>query len=164
MPDPILLYSTASSLAYRIAKRYYGDIHYAWCSPIFDGRTTAHLALTVPPTSSPCEIYFSLQQEITRGDRHSAKLIDIRSGITRGAQAKLKEKVITKAEEQEIIEAVNLAAPNEFSPLLFVIPYAKVKRLIQTVPVAKRAHPLSLECLIPRLPGKSFDVLEFRGA
>jgi hypothetical protein len=156
-----ILYSTASFLAYRIANEFYRDVHYAWCSPVFDGRAASKLGPTVPPTSSPCEIYWGLHQEVSRGDRHSAKISDNRTGIVRGAQYKRKMGIIDAAKEREIIDATEAAETRDFRPLLFVIPFGKVKALIESVPVKSRAHPLSAECLIPLLPGRLFDVIEF---
>jgi hypothetical protein len=160
MRAPPILYSTASFLAYRIANEYYKDVHYAWCSPIFDGRTAPRLGPSVPPTSSPCEIYWGLHQEVFRGDRHSSKITDNRAGIVRGAQYKRKVGVIDADKEREIIEAAEAAETRDFRPLLFISPYSKVRNLIEVVPVHSRAHPLSAECLIPLLPGRFFDVIE----
>jgi hypothetical protein len=99
-------------------------------------------------------------REVDREDRHSSKVIDCRSGIIRGAQAKKKEGIIDADTESDILRAVELCGTREFRPLLFVIPFAKVKKLIEKVPVPARAHPLSSECLIPLLPGRCFDVIE----
>ena len=99
-------------------------------------------------------------QEVDRGDRHSSKIIDCRSGIIRGAQAKRRNGIIDADTESDIIRAVETCETREFRPLLFVIPFAKVKKLVEKVPVSVRAHPLSSECLIPLLPGKCFDVIE----
>lgn len=163
MPDPTVLYSASTFLAYRIAQQYYKDVHYVWCSPVFDGRTSGPLDPTVPPTSSPCEIYWSLHQEVSRGDRHSAKITENRAGIIRGAQFKRKIGVINEEIESDIIAATELAETRDFRPLMLIIPYAKVKRLIEKVPIKSRAHPLSVECLISSLPGKLFSVIEFGG-
>ena len=34
--EPLLLCSVQSKLAYLINERFYGGLHYAWCSPGFD--------------------------------------------------------------------------------------------------------------------------------
>jgi hypothetical protein len=155
-----VLYSTSTFLAYHIARRYYRDVHYAWCSPIFDVRSVNRLGPAVPPTSSPCEIYWNLHEESGRGDRHSARIADNRAGIIRGAQYKRKSDVIDEDTESDIIQATGMAEARDFRPVLFVIPYQAVKRRIEKVPVSSRANPLSQECLIPLLPGKLFDVIE----
>jgi hypothetical protein len=160
MSSQNLLYSTATWLSFTIAQRYYDDVHYVWCSPIFDGRAGRIGDVTVAPTSSPCEIYFGLQQEAKRADKHSQKMIENRTGILRGAGVKLAAGVITKSQSDEISAIVAAAQPCDFKPVLLIIPYAKVKKLLQEVPVPMRAHPLSVEFIIPELPRKLFDVIE----
>jgi hypothetical protein len=160
MKEPLLLYSTASRLAYQIAQRYYEDVHYAWCSPIFDGRAASRFGPGVPPTSSPCEIYWNLYEEVRRGDRHSPRLSSTRTGIVHGARTKRKAGIIDEETLTDIITSVELAPSWEFRPLMFLMPYSKVKKMITKVPVVERAHPLSLECLITSLPGRLFDVIE----
>ncbi len=159
-----VLYSTSTFLAYHIARQYYEDVHYAWCSPIFDGRSSSRLGPAVPPTSSPCEIYWNLHEEVARGDRHSSKIADNRAGIIRGAQYKRKSGVIEDETESDIIQATQMAEARDFRPLLFVIPYQAVRRRIEKVPIASRASLLSQEFLIPLLPGRLFDVIEFGSA
>lgn len=158
MQPPLLLYSAQTWLAYSIAERFYGGTHYAWCSPFFDGLTAA-LHVNVPPSSSPAEIYWNLWQEARRGERHSAAMDANRQGILRGVRAKAAEGVITQAKAAEIVGS---AHPQEFRPLLFVIPFARVEELVHEVPVTQRAHPLSLELRVPALPRSHFDVLELR--
>ena len=45
-PKDLLLYSTSTELAYRIAKEYYNNIFYVWCTDTFD-------AALQPGTSNP---------------------------------------------------------------------------------------------------------------
>jgi hypothetical protein len=161
MKPPLLLYSASTWLAYSIAERFYGGIHYAWCSPFFDGSTAA-LHVNVPPSSSPAEIYWSLWQETRRGERHSEAMRTNRRGILAGARAKAAAGVVTPAQVLEIRKIVNAAHPREFRPLLFVIPFAGVEDLVSEVPVSKRAHPLSIELRVAALPRDRFDVLELR--
>ncbi len=39
MSAPLILYSTNTWLAYKIAERFYGDMHYVWCAPFFDSES-----------------------------------------------------------------------------------------------------------------------------
>lgn len=80
MREPLLLYSTSTWLAYAIAERYYGGVHYAWCSPVYDG-TTAESHINIPPTSSPAEIYRLLLHEVSRGERHGKAIENNREGL-----------------------------------------------------------------------------------
>jgi|GEM_PF-4985204 len=45
--------------------------------------------------------------------------------------------------------------------LLFIIPYAKVKKQLEEVPPHERANPISIEYRIHSSSRKHFDVLEF---
>jgi hypothetical protein len=72
--------------------------------------------------------------------------------------------VIEDETESDIIQATQMAEARDFRPLLFVIPYQAVRRRIEKVPIASRASLLSQEFLIPLLPGRLFDVIEFGSA
>lgn len=162
-PRPLLLYSVNTSLAYNVAEVYYKGKHFAWCSPCFDARGVPSYKLTNPPTSNPCEILQGLAQEVRRNDRHSKKIEDNRLGIKRGADLHLEAGTITRAKRDEVVEIVDRALVAEFRPLLYVIPYATVARLVREVGVEERAHPLSEEYVIAALPRRKFDVIDFYG-
>lgn len=161
MRPPLLLYSTNTLLAYAIAERFYGGVHYAWCSPVFDGTMTA-AHINIPPTSSPAEIYRNLWEEVRRGELHSAMIKNNRSGILDGADAKLDAGVIGPAQKQEIKKMMERCTARDFRPVLFIIPYERVAHLVSDVPVELRAHPLSPEYRIEALPRDCFDMIEFR--
>jgi hypothetical protein len=160
MAVPIVLYSANSWLAYAIAERYFNGEHHVWCTPAFDARSPYARDWHVPPTSSPFEIYKSLAEEVRRGDRHSAKIAQNRIGIARGANVRRGAGLITEVEEKEIASIVDAAETADFRPLIYVIPYHLVAAEIKAVAVADRAHPLSAEYLLERLPRTSFDVIE----
>jgi hypothetical protein len=161
--DPLILYSTNSWLAYAVAERYYGRQHYVWCTPFFDPGSTPSLDYAVPPSSSPAEIYRGLMEDVRRGDRHSAKIDANKAGILRGAQSKMTNGDIVDEEASEIGSIVNEAEVRDFTPLVFVIPHHLVKGIIREVPVNQRAHPMSREYIIDKLPRSSFDVIKFDG-
>lgn len=161
MPDPLLLYSTSTWLAFSIAERFYAGLHYAWCSPFFSppGKLAGSAA---PPTAIPREIYENLWHEAVEGDSHSSFVDRNRVGILRGAALKKAANVITDDQEAEIAEIIKLADVRNFVPLLYVIPYALVKDRAKIVPPKERAHPMSVEYRIEELPRSCFDVLELR--
>lgn len=160
MTDPLVLYSTNTWIAYAIAERFYASQHYVWCTPDFDARAQASVDRTVPPTSCPAEIYRNLFEEATRGDRHSAKIDDNRTGLLRGATVRHEEGTITASQLRDIVSIVEQAQLRDFRPLLYVIPFHGVRDMVREVPVADRAAPLSREYLIDRLPRASFDLIE----
>jgi hypothetical protein len=161
MAVPLLLYSTNTWLAYIIAKRFYNDEHYVWCAPFFDARSLAAVEISTPPSSSPAELYASLQQDVRRGDRHSKSISDNRDGIQRGADFMREENVIGEAQHAAVMKIVETAYPADFRPLLYVMPFAAVASLVREAPVEERAHPLSIEYVIRRLPRHLFDILEW---
>jgi hypothetical protein len=159
MAVPIILYSVNSWLAYRISENYYDSEHYVWCAPVFDARSQYARDWHVPPTSSPSEIYNGLVEDVRRRDRHSAKIAQNKIGIIRGANVKRSLGIITKMQEKEIAAVVKAAETADFAPLIYVIPYQLVVKKLKMVPVAERAHPLSTEFIIQRLPRRCFDVI-----
>jgi hypothetical protein len=161
MTAPLLLYSTNTWLAYAVAERFYGGIQLAWCSPVYDGlRAAAHV--NIPPTASPAEIYRILLEESRRGEQHSTMIRRNREGIKRGAKAKRAFGIITEAVEKEIHQMLKRSGIGDSRPVLFIIPFEKVRRIAVEVPVQKRAHPFSIEYRIEALPRDCFDMIELR--
>lgn len=161
MNDPLLLYSTNTWLAWAIAERYYSGIHFAWCTPVYDG-TRAASHVRIPPSSSPADLYRLLLDEVERGEQHSALLKNNREGIMRGADAKRASGIIGAAEWGHIEDTIKRAHPNDFRPVLYVIPYERVRGMFVEASVRERAHPLSVEYRVEALPRDCFDVLELR--
>jgi hypothetical protein len=161
---PNLLYSVNTWLAYNLSVRYYGGVHYVWCSPVFSARNHPVFHATPPPTSCPSDIYHNLAEEVRRRDLHSAKIAENRSGIVAGAKKKHSAGLITDEELQAIEEITAAAACADFRPLLYLIPMSGVSHLLRVVPVAKRAHPMSQEYIIEELPTDLFDAIELERA
>lgn len=159
MNPPLLLFSTNTWMAYSVAERWYDGLHYAWCSPVYDGRKTA-AHVNIPPSSSPAEIYRRLQEDAARGDRHSDAISQNKEGIYRGVKARLRQGLIDEADIAEIRASVERAKGRDYRPVLFVIPYEQVKGSVIRVPVADRAHPMSVEYRVDSLPRASFDMIE----
>lgn len=160
MRDPLVLYSTNTWLAYGIAQTYYDEIHYVWCTPFFSSNASSGYDYTIPPSSSPSQIYDGLYEDVRRGDRHSAKIEMNKAGILKGAIAKEKAGVINKRQRLEIFAIVQRAETKDFRPLLYVIPFQPVAKLVKSVAVEERAHPLSVEYKIEQLHRTLFDVVE----
>jgi hypothetical protein len=160
---PLILYSTSTWLAFIIGQKYFRGEHHVWCTPYFDPSAVPSVEYTVPPSSSPAEIYRGLRSDITRKERPSDRIKANKAGILRGAQQKLAEGIITKEHAAEIAAIVASAEVSDFAPLIFVIPYDLVKDWLSKVPVTQRAHPLSVEFVIKKLPRFCFDVLKVDG-
>jgi|SRR6185436_1167049 len=84
MPDPLLLYSTNTLLAYHINQTYYGELHYVWCSAFFGAANIPSPYRPNPPSSSPQEIYETLLKAIESNDKHSNKIRRNRAGLRHG--------------------------------------------------------------------------------
>ncbi len=161
MSEPLILYSTNTWLSYIIAERYYVSEHYVWCTPYFDASSLPAYNSTTPPTSTPSEIYYTLLEEVRRGDRHSIKIQENKIGILQGATYKKEAGIITEQQEKDIATIVDIAETRDFKPLLYIIPYGHVADILKEVPVEDRAHPLSVEYVIECLPRNCFDIIEF---
>lgn len=159
MDEPLILYSTNTWLAYAVAERFYGGVHHAWCSPVYDARSAAG-HVNIPPSSSPAEIYRALAEDARRGERHSALFATKVRGVLAGAERKLEEGVISREQHDEIEEMAARAHPGELRPVIYLIPYDRVRERVVEVSLALRAHPFSVEYQVPALPRSCFDVLE----
>ena len=160
MPD-LLLYSTNTYLKYLIHQKYASDTHYVWCSAVFDTRYASPLTTLsrVPPSSNPIEIYRDLHESVTRGDNHSAKVVEQRMSLRRRALAWHKAGSITDSEKQEIIWLAKNSPLIDFRPLIYVIPWQPIVTRAQLVPPNKRAG-LGPEYIISDLTGDEFHIIE----
>ena len=163
MPEPLVLYSTNTWLAYIISQIYYGQQHYVWATPYFSSASVPSHDYTVPPSSSPSEIHGGLLKAVVSGDHHCAKIESNRIGILRGATVKAKANLITAKQRRDIFAIVERAETRDFRPLIYVIPFQSIGALIKEVSVKEKAHPLSEEYVIRNLPRSCFDVIEFSG-
>lgn len=157
---PLLLYSAGTWLSHVIAKDYYNDQHYLWCTPIFDAKAVAQPSAVPPPSSCPKEIYLELAKAVTLGDTHCPKIKLVKEGILRGAQAKRKAGIITASEFKRIGEMVELAQVRDFKPYIYIMVFEDVKRLLLDVSPEKRANSLSPEYIIEHLPRPFFEVID----
>lgn len=161
MDEPLILYSTNTWLAYAIAERFYGGVHFAWCSPVYDGAMAAR-HVNIPPSSSPAELYRALWEDARRGERHSALFVSKLKGVRSGARLRTQSGEISSEVELEIGEMVRRAHPSELRPVLYLIPFDRVRDRVVPVSVADRAHPFSVEYKVSALPRSCFDLMEWR--
>lgn len=153
-----VLYSTMTAVAYSVNTTYYGGAHYLWCTPYFGPHyTSPHF--TVPPSSSPLEIYNTIQKEIDGADMHETKIKLNRRGIRKGAEAMLKTGRITVEQKNEIFAISRKALMHQFRPLLCVIPRLEAVPFYRKVKIKDRANPLSHEYIVADLPQSAFDVI-----
>ena len=149
-----VLYSASTYLAYKIAKRYYGNVHYVWC-------TTEFHSINQPPTSNPATICKRYLEQILAGDRHALELGMNVAGILRGAEAKLKAGVISDSEHEEIRSILSVAEYKDFLPIVYIVYTSKVKdRCIEVLP-SEKASDSSIEYKILDLKAGEFQIISF---
>lgn len=150
-----ILYSAGSYMAYTIAKRYYHDRHFVWC-------TTRFHSPEQPPTSDPQTICNTYLRQIKTGDQHFRQIADNKFGILRGARIKLEDGEITGEQYKEIEAQVSSAYYEMFCPVLYVIPGEKVEHKCEDVPVEEKASDDSIEFVIKELDETEFEVIMFK--
>lgn len=158
MDETKLLFSINTHLAFYIAQRYYGGLHYVWCSDFltpWDDSGPPYLG--VPPTSSPFHIAINFAWEVRGMDQHGLYIASNKRGLRRGAEAKHAQGVINDDTLGEILGIIDNAHPGEFQPFLYIIPVTdRIAALRESVRPTQRAHFTWCECLIPCLPRYCF--------
>lgn len=161
MPGPVL-YSTNSYLKLLINERFRGDVHYVWCSEVFDStKQSAYSASSCSaPSSDPCAIYRQLAKDVQKNDRHSAKIEQTKTSLNSLAIRWRDNGDITDNDAEEILYIVNNASFAEWRPLIYVIPRAPLVTRLSLVTPDKRAS-IGTEFIIPDLARKEFDIIEW---
>lgn len=149
------LYSIGTQLAYKIAKRYYGNVHYVWCTTEFNSSKQ-------PPTSNPATICRRYLEQITTGDRHTKEIENNIAGILKGAKAKLDSGIISEKEYDEIRSIVAVAEYEAFFPILYIVKSKNVKDRYIEVAVRERASDDAVEYKIEDLKENEFEVISFK--
>lgn len=154
-PKDFLLYSTGTALAYKIAKEYYNNIHYVWCTESFD-------AVLQPGTSNPRTLCSRYLDQIIKRDRHATEINNNKAGILKGAQAKLKQRVITEEQHHEIKVKVAYANMEEFYPVIYLINKKAVKKRLKVVNPDDKASDTSIEYIITDLKRNEFEIIRIK--
>lgn len=149
------LYSVGTELAYKIAKRYYNNIHYVWC-------TTEFNSLKQPPTSNPATICKRYLEQITTGDRHTKEIENNMAGILRGAKAKFDSGVIDKTVYNKIRNYVSGADYEAFFPVLYIVESRKIRDRYIEVITKERAGDDAVEYKIEDLKVNEFRIISFK--
>ena len=150
-----ILFSVGTFFSYRIAKRYYHNVHYVWCAFHFDDKEQ-------PPTSNPLTIAKRYIEQVTGGDRHTAEIDANKVGILKGADIKHNAGIITKKQLKEIKQLVALADYEQFLPVLYVIKSERVQKRCEEVDISKRASDRSAEYIISDLQEDEFEIVDLR--
>lgn len=150
------LFSIGTLFSYRIDRRYYGNVHYVWCTTRFNDKKQ-------PITSRPQSICKRFLEQVVSGDRHTKEIEDNKAGILRGAQAKLEAGVIDNDQYNEICQLVNLARYEDFFPVLYIIDGKKVgSARCKEVDKKDRASDTSIEYKIFDLIEGEYELIDFK--
>jgi len=162
MEEELVLCSAATLLSYRIAEHYYKGRHYVWCAPFLNGdfRSGRGPAIKTPPSADPIQIYYHYLDAVESGDTHSSYIDRNRVGLRRGSGERKKQGVITKRAYNDILEIVEYASLQDFRPIMYIVPFAKVKDSIEAVPPNRKAGVFSQEFIIRDLKEKSFHITQ----
>lgn len=155
------LYSTNPFIKLIINERFRKDLHYVWCGEHFDSKkhgSYSSVALTAP-SSDPCVIYKQLADDVSRGDQHSAKIVQMRASLENLAVTWRNNGEITPEEAEEIVYMVKQAPFANWRPLVYVIPYSVVASRLKLVPIGQRAS-MGIEYILPDLARQEFDIIE----
>lgn len=159
----LVLYSTNTHMKFRIQRDFLGDVHYVWCSPVFDSTSLnryARGALT-PPSSDPKSIYGELAAAVRRADDHAPKIASQKAMLSALAVDLHNKGSLTPDERDEIVAIVQGAHIDDWRPLLYVIPCtAPIGARATLVPRANRAS-YEEEFTVSDLTQAEFHVLEF---
>lgn len=154
--DTPFLFSVCSGFSYKIDRRYYGNVHYVWCTTKFNDRKQ-------PITSNPQSICKRFLDQIISGDRHTKEIDDNKAGILRGAQAKLEANVINDEQYNEICQLINVADYDDFFPVLYIIDVKKVGEMrCKEVEKKDRASDTSVEYRIFDLVEGEYELIDFK--
>ena len=148
----VLYYSTNTFLAYKIAEKYFSDLHYLWCSPQYNCPEN-------PPSSNPKELYRRLSEEVLKHDNHSSKIRENRCGLKKAALIKRNSGQITDIQFKEILALLHAAKIHDFKPLLYIIPAEHTKGCVTMPPLKKKASTFSKEFIL-NIPREHFDIIE----
>lgn len=129
-----------------------------WCTPYF-GCDYESPHFTVPPSSSPLEIYNTYVKEIQGADLHNSKIKLNRMGIRKGAGNMLRLGRISTDQHNEIVVISKVVPMHQFRPLLCIISRLEAVPYYQKVDVRSKANPLSHEYIVADLPQSAFDVI-----
>jgi hypothetical protein len=158
----LLLYSTNPYVKYLIQREYYNDRHWIWCSAHFNGQTIVRpvSGYLQAPSSDPAALFSQLTRECKAGERHSAKVKELKGSISERAIRDADSGKIHPDARDDILGLMGLADMHYWRPLLYVVPWVGVEHKVHRVPFKDRAA-YAPEYQIHDLGGDEFEVVDF---
>jgi hypothetical protein len=106
----------------------------------------------------------NFKKDVEGRDHHSSKIEQNKAGIIKGANIKKSKGIITKSQEDDIVDIVNAAEIEDFRPLIYIIPTDKVEKIIKPVSYKYKADKFSQEYIIEELDKDLFDIIDLDGS
>lgn len=163
--QPLILFSTNVSLAYRINQIFYGAKHYVWCSPILcENCHAAHdlQGASLPSSSTPLEIYDRLlkgcQGDDDENDPDQQFIDKKRSGLLIGLGEMRDRGIIDSMQHNDLVAYVGRVKRSAFLPMLYIIPTSTIDDTRLVVP-EEPAHVFSMEVKIHDLQRHEFEII-----
>lgn len=159
-PEPLLMWSTTNRVVHEICTHYFPS-YYVWCSPVFDGEAVGRYdkGYMQASSSDPASIYRSMFDAVRKRDEHNADVGRQRKTLERIAGKLFGEGKISEQSAQEVITFVQNAHISEWQPIIYAIPYYKVKGRVLLVSRKDRAGK-SREYVIEDLSVDEFQPIE----
>ena len=162
MPGPVL-YSANPWFATDVARKYRGDVYFAWVCECFDAVAAppGSAAALIAPTSNPRRIYRNLHEECRAQEEHSLEIQRYKKTFTRLAKTWFADGSITQDQRDEIIASVRARTWRIWRPVLYVIPRAPIEAAgrLRSVPRQNRAG-YGPEQQVVDLRSDEFDIIE----
>jgi hypothetical protein len=149
----LYLYSTNPFFSHFVSEKYLNNKHFVWCSDQYDPEGA--------PSSSPCEIFISLQKDCDGEDRHSNLINRYRKTFRKLVAIWQTSGFITTEQKNEILTQINSHSWNIWRPQLYIICRSLIeatKRLI-SVPSKDRAS-VAEEWKIHDLDSSEFEIIQ----
>lgn len=152
--EPLFLVSVQSKLAHQINERFYGGLHYVWCSPGFNCPGN-------PPDANPSVIFSRWREDYLNNKTDSPFIQKNRDGLIKGIMHQHALGMIDTKTYEHLKNLTDAAPMKYFCPVLYVLPYQLVKDLVEDVDYHEKAGPFSIEFRIHDLPNSYFNVFEY---
>jgi len=160
--EPLILWSASCRLKFEINQRYYRKKHYCWCSPVFEAAALGRFEIgsNQPRSSDPASIYRDLMEYQRRPDGHDEKIASWRKGILEVAVMLCELGDITELQRGEIALRERSAGLAQWKPLMYVIPFDRVRDRVEQVPLESAASS-EPEYIVSDLFEEDFEIVEF---
>jgi hypothetical protein len=148
----LYLYSTNPAFSHYIAEKYLNKKHYIWCSDKYDAGGA--------PSSSPCELFISLQKDCDTEDTHSDLIKKYKKTFRKLVSAWTADGIISDIDKRDIIAEINSRSWIIWRPQLYIICRMLIApERLEAVPAAGRAA-IADEWKIRDLDSSEFEIIE----